>query len=769
MKQKNKNCINENSLLDINVSNVFVAKNTKKRAFIEQFNYSSVSFTQKNLGTILGFFIVRDEAETSENIVNFLASEIKKKYFSPIQKEAEEKFELTLHHINRVLEEIANIGNIDWLGSIDGAVCVVDSTSIHFSITGNSHILLLRDNALINISEGLSHAEAVENPLKTFVDISSGELCPGDKIIITSQELFDLVPFEELQKNAIRFGRENFIQFIETVLTNECSIATTTVIDVDEKEKSQVYLEPSPVTPVPKNAFSADAFDKEPEQALETLDDIDTDELVEDKPAEYTDPRTGHIHIQGNDEPLPEQTFIKSTQEKSSELFDDTMGFFKLQWNTFSKKISNLRNKPEVPQEETTTDTPELFDDIEDFDDIDNSYDTTATFDTTETRQIKYSQIILQKIKWIIRIIRSAAEKTISYCKKTISKLYKKYRNTQKTQDTNVKQKSSFLPNFHYIKELWHNMSTQTKLITIGILIFIIVVPFIFSQISSKDEDEVVTTENITAQQDTPTEPFAMPDTTSNSQKNINDPTMLLENSSLISTIFMNDANFGITKSDILLLDNATEKSISMPADSGEISLATPMADLDLIFILTTKDQLYSFSPSTKKIKEQKNIPSLNHTKTTALGTYMTYLYTLDDKMIKRYTRIENGFDDGKDWLKENASFSEEATLAIDDDIYVAQESQMLKFNRGKENPFTQDEDIKKVSAVYTTEDTEFIWILDKENDTLFKTEKSTGKKIDEYIHSKFHDASSLTIDEKENNATISTSDNIFSFNLQTN
>lgn len=783
MKQKHKNCMDRNILLDVNTSNVFVAKSAKNHAFIEQFNYSSVSFTQKDLGTILGFFVVRDNTETSENIVNFLASEVKKKYFSPIQKNAEEKFESTLHHINRALEEIANIGNIEWLGQIDGAVCVIDATTIHFSVTGNAHILLLRDNALINISSGLAPEDAAEQPLKTFVDISSGDLCPGDKIIITSQELLDLIPFDELQKNAIRFGQENFIQFIETVLTNECSLATTTIVDIHEKEKTQTQLNPSPVAEVPKNAFSADAFKEESEQLPEILDEVEEMSLEENQPAEYTDPRTGHIHIQGDDEPIPEQTFIESSREKLLELFGDIKEFTTTKWNIFSKKFFKLKNKTEPPSKENIIVTEETFDDTEELDDIFDSLGTSTTtpspdatnnseYEVSEAKFSQYFDIILKKIKWIGQIVYSTTKKIFSYCTRAVTKLkdsHKKDLDTSRLQNQLTKQKRSLLPSMRHITQSWHEMHTQTKLIAVGILIFVIVTPIIFSQLSrssQQDNDDTKnngpeTSQEEMAQEEMPTEQKPT------SQNTINDPTILLKDLAPISTIVLNEKEMGITKNAIILFNSDSDREkFTVPKDAGDITHAVPMDDLGFIFFLTTKDHLYSFSPISKKFIQQKNIPTLDHTKIKALGTYMTYLYTLDDTMITRYTRQENGFADGDDWLKKSTDFSNVTTFAIDEDIYTAKNGNVSKFTQGKKVSFSQDPDIKNASLIYTTEDTDFMWILDKENATLFKTKKATGEKVERYIHKTLGDATQFSINERNGHALITTSDQIISFEL---
>jgi len=229
-------------------------------------------------------------------------------------------------------------------------------------------------------------------------------------------------------------------------------------------------------------------------------------------------------------------------------------------------------------------------------------------------------------------------------------------------------------------------MDTRTKLTATGILLFIIIIPLVFAKVSKKKQEDVVNINNINIQQPHVNEKLEKEaNTLANSvQNNINDPTTLLTDSSITSTILINNKLIGVTKNNIILLDDGEKKKLSLPTNSGDIALSTPMDDLDLIFILTTKNKLYSFSPTTKKFSEQKNTPSLDYSKIIELGTYMTYLYTLDEKTITRYARIENGFDNEKNWLRENITISKESTMAIDDDIYITQDGQITKLYKGK-------------------------------------------------------------------------------------
>ncbi len=784
MKQKKENCTNENTLLDINVSDVFVVKNAKNRAFIEQFNYSSVNFTQRDLGTILGFFAVRDNTSSSENIVNYLASEVKKQYFSPIQKPIGDKFESTLHHVNRVLEEIANVGNVEWIGHVDGAVCVIDDTSIHISVAGNAHVLLLRDNILQNISEGLASDDAAQYPLKTFIDIASGELCTNDKIIITSQELLDLIPFEELQKNAVRFGQENFIQFIQTVLTNECEIASATIIDISQKEGIQPHKITSP-TEVPSNIFGADAFDepKDDEDIIPQIDDeIDIEEILNENPEEYTDETTGHIYIQGGDEIIKDETTMSSLKEKCSDFFDTCKDTTKKHKKTFSKKITQYTSKkdssifdqaPEDIGEKMTTietvETPDTYNSDE-FDDVE---------EVVTDRQDLTSRSATKKIRVTVytayKGAKNITKNTSVRCIETLKRIKNKNRtspsqvsqNSTPINTSTTQKKPSFLPSIHHVTQLWHGMTKQTKWTTLGILAAIVIIPLTFAFIPRSSEEDAdkwpeIPEESEQYQQEPlPPEP-AVPVT----QNTISDPTSLLSDPTTVATTLMNDKHIGVTKNTVILFDGTKKEDHSLSQDAGDITLVTPMDDLDLLFILTTKDQLYTFSPTDKKFVQQKNTPTFDHTKIKSLSTYMTYLYAMDTAMITRYTRAENGFESGNDWLKEKADFTDATTMAIDEDIYTAKNGTITKFRKGEKVSFSQNSDIKNAFIIYTTEDTKFMWILDKENNKLFKTKKSTGEKLDEYTHEKFANTQTLSVDEKNNTATISTPEEILSFEL---
>ena len=775
--QNNNQCKKSNTLFNTDVSNVFVVKNAKRRAFIEQFSYTSVNFTQKDLGTILGFFIVRDHSASSENIVNFLASEIKKHYFSTTQKPIEEKFESTLHHINRALEELANIGNVDWLGTIDGAVCAFDGSSIHFSVTGHATILLLRNNTLINISEGLASPEAADYPLKTFVDISSGDVCAHDKIIITSHELFELISLDELQKNANRMGQKNFVQFIETALTNECTIASTTIIDVQEQEQPHstvVHDDPGSQKALPTNFFSANTFEQNPaHEDILHESEIDINSLTQEDPLEYTDPRTGHIHIQGTDDITYKTGPLDGVSEFFSDMRESLGEKAKKQRRALTKKFSSLRKS-----EQTTSIDDEQVQFLD---------ETSISSDALENDPATQSPSFLLKIlslwKYCQTIFSSSWTFICAQWKKISTFIMSfahhkqpdenshshKYDIPVYTQQTRSMKK--FLPDMKRAFSLWQSMGQKTRLTTIAIIAAIIFIPLIMKVIPDKSP-----TIDTPDQNETQTAPPEMPNNTSNPPEQI--PTNETSSGSIVSSSLFTSSNIhsvialktiilGIEKEAIILLSQSDKARITLPSDAGSIVFATQMPDLNTIFVITDANHLYTFSPASPKFVRQEQSPKIEHTKIKDIGTFMTYLYIMDDTMITRFARIENGFDEGKNWLKKSTDLKNATAMTIGESIYIVQDHKLQRFTQGNSDNITVDPAVTNIDLIFTSVNSNFLWIIDKNTKTLYKLNNTDHKISEKFTHDNFAQATTLSVDEASNKAYISTKSEILDFSLK--
>ena len=179
---------------------ILVINNSKYKPYIELFENYPENVLLKSLGTLAGFFKIDALDDDSSYIVNFLTSILKKEYYSNHKRTVSDSFDAALKKVNLALSELAKQGNVSWLGKLDGAVCVIEKNNFHFTVCGKSKILLLRNQLLNDISKDLADDSAEPNPLKTFSDVSSGQLFPKDKLIITTEDIFQLFSLPQIQK-----------------------------------------------------------------------------------------------------------------------------------------------------------------------------------------------------------------------------------------------------------------------------------------------------------------------------------------------------------------------------------------------------------------------------------------------------------------------------------------------------------------------------------------------------------------------------------------
>lgn len=288
--------------LHTSVTEVLVANGRVFQPFIRTFRYSGENISKQSLGTLIGVFEIDDQSEDSAYIVNFLASVAKKEYLSNPRRGAIESFEAALHKINLALAELVKHGNVAWLGKFHGALGVLEKNNLHFSVSGQATILLLRNETIIDLSEDLASDESHIHPLKTFVEVSSGRLNVHDQILFASPELTALFSQEELSKQASRMGHERFTQFLKTALVNELDMAGLMVIDVSEgsilEPKKETKKKEDAPEPEVSNVFSQSAFTPRKQQTPTSIHEVLVEKQKE-KEEEYIDTKTGHIYVQG--------------------------------------------------------------------------------------------------------------------------------------------------------------------------------------------------------------------------------------------------------------------------------------------------------------------------------------------------------------------------------------------------------------------------------------------------------------------------------------
>jgi len=810
--------------IDTDIKEIVVVNNKKLAPYIEIVNFSSRNIDQKKLGTVLGIFEIKDLSEDSAYIVNFLSSVAKKTYFASHQKNADESFESALAKVNLSLAEIANQGNVNWIGKIDAVMCSIFENQINFSVSGDAKVLLLRGGQLSEISANLSPKDEAVNPLKTFTDIASGKLEIGDKLILTTDDISHIFTLEDLEKNANSFSEKDFSQFLKTALINELDIAGTIVVDA----KEHLAEKPQPINqkiPAQKkldtdstdiNLFSNSAFTKE--KSAPKNPPVQNPKPLPEKKEEskdYTNQQTGHIYISdsGENYSAPAENKFDEWLEISKEKMSD-LGFWiketyirkinykiKKQVSQYSQKIKSQPEPIEkpaptpkavpAPPKVQPTPIPKIV----------------SAPPKIKPAPIRKNSSVLLQIK-PEPIASPAKEKTIlppkiknnsqKICQKIPPKVFPpletrkplgSFVNREKLSEKICAHKIAIKNQNHILKEklLWlldkiftllkklakniwqlrHKIAPQISLAKRMFLKMnpkmriISILILAFIFIAPFFFFGNNSQETITSEIKTD-ETSAQINPATEFHK---DAAEILGEKNLIGFFALNSYKFAIGKNKIIDLDS--QKEHPYPENFRDAKLYSFMSDLNMLFLLDDKNQIISFSPISLKFKEE-SIELNDDFKIEAIASYLTYLYLADsnNKQIYRYPRAEDGFGIRTNWLRDDISFDEITGMAIDGNVYLARKDSVSKLFNRKTEVFNLEKDSDStINDIFTSDELSSIYILDNLNGEITKYNKD-GQKESFFSNQELTGASKIWIDEKNSTAYFTTDSGLFRINF---
>lgn len=704
---------------------VLVCNDRKLRPYIEIIIQEPENITHQNLGTLIGVLEVTDASEDSSYIVNYLVSVIKKEYFSRPKRGPIESLESALHKANLALSGLAEHGNVGWLGKLNALIAVTVKNSLHLSQAGTASALLLRSKILTDVSEGLASDEIEPHPLKTFVSVSSGRLEKDDKLIITTDSLFDIFSREEIKKSSLRFSDEEFVRFLKTALSNELPRAAILIASL--KNQEEVSKE------VPKrsegknlNAFSSDAFNKKSASRQNGHQEL-TSEIkkeLQKSSREFTDKKTGHIYIKEDlGAPGSENANVSRLGlifENLTETLKNIIGMFiGIAW----KKLKNFR-LPRFPRPESESSAAQP--------------DSQPVLEKTERPPEKIWTNLLLSAKRSLAKIISLADTAFS----------QKNRDAVLELGKNIRQKllsglRLAAPSLEKIKVSVRRMDYQQRLYAALAIILILVVPLIGLKIKdrfTREEPAPVATEAAPA-----TVPLAQ-------DKNVirvGAPVPVYSGDGILEVLALKDKAFAITKTGITDVENG--KTSPLPQDFRTPKYATGMRDLNLIFLLDDDGRMVSFSPISSAF-QNNDLAVPADADIRAIGTYLTYIYLVDAKnnQIYRYPRAEGGFGASSNWLKDSVNLSDAASMAISDNIFISAKNGISKLFRGKTQEFSPEKTATPIAiaSLAISEEGGDLFILDKQNSRVVRL-GSDNAIIAQYHTPEMGSADSIAVDSQ--------------------
>lgn len=109
-------------------------------------------------------------------------------------------FEASLKNVNEALAQITQNGETNWIGNLNAILAVVVENKIHLAQTGRAEAYIFREGKTNHLTYGLAQSQIETHPLKTFSNVTSGELKNMDKVLIANPDLFSTIDIETLRE-----------------------------------------------------------------------------------------------------------------------------------------------------------------------------------------------------------------------------------------------------------------------------------------------------------------------------------------------------------------------------------------------------------------------------------------------------------------------------------------------------------------------------------------------------------------------------------------
>lgn len=231
---------------------------------------------------------------------------------------------------------------------------------------------------------------------------------------------------------------------------------------------------------------------------------------------------------------------------------------------------------------------------------------------------------------------------------------------------------------------------------------------------------------------------------------------------------------FSSTSPALASYDLLTKESAALPLGSAVrgVAGATAPKENDYLLLRFGASRFAKFNPADNNSSPIEISYPAENSVIAGNVIYNRRLYTLDTahNQIYKHDSVKNGFDRGKEWLKDGApDLKDGVDLTIDGDIFVLHATGAItKFVSGVAAPFTitgLDPALTGAERIWTYTDIAYLYILDGANRRLLVVNKD-GQLQKQITAREFNHPADMIVDETNKTAYVLDGGKLFKINL---
>lgn len=743
--------------MTIKYENLTVHDISTNETFSKSFVFDAPNRKLNNLGKLAVVVDVDMNTEFASKMSEIISECIKQEYFR--FKSAEKNtlalnhFESSLNKVNQALSTLAAEGYVEWIDKLHAGIAALSFNKVHLAYTGQTKIFLYRQNEVIDITTGPVSSQS--NPMKTFINVVSGDLKLNDKILIVSPNFLKYFSIEKVKRTLSQFSAKDAIANFKNLLQNFDNSALSAVV-LELKDEKEAYEE----------NFD---FLKKPRK----IEDLIKEKEIEKGTGIMEEPKQkpGVLPVNKND-----YNYHEAKQKRSALDIDE--------------KNDYLKTLPKRNRQSSGF----------------NKY-----IDLARDNILRFKDYAIPVFEKVVGTIKSIKPKSKMPEKRLLSR---KAISTRSYLSPRISPPESKLPKFglEKFKNLFafiFNLPNKSKIILGGVvgigLIFGFSIFFHSKNSDKKENINISKTENIgtlTSAQDLNRkaadaliyndnekakgyllEASAILVSLKDDKKYQKEAEDLLKNitekldkinnvkrlENLAGISMPSDFNgkgilglggklytFAENKSEVYLVDESKKGVSRISKDSngiGNLQYGAVNLFKDYIEFLTDANSVSEF------VLDDDNIYKINidfdsREKVTAFANYFDALYVLDaeNNQIWKHQRTIDGYNKGEGWLDEvDVNLKDANSFAIDGDVFVLKNNgEIVSFLSGKKQNFevkNLDKAFAANSKIFTLLDYANLYVLDPTNERIVVLDKG-GNVLNQFACADFRNAKDLFVDE---------------------
>lgn len=167
------------------------------------YEHSPVDPEERHHGVLFAVLGLQCDPRKSEDLIELILETFHGEYYQDLDKPPLSSFENALTKINEELGDYTNNGNTFWMGKLNAVLGVYADNVLHLTQAGGTEAFLFRNEKRSEITKDLKGDNL--NPLRTFINIASGEVAEGDKVAIISSGILNSASPGEISEYIIKY------------------------------------------------------------------------------------------------------------------------------------------------------------------------------------------------------------------------------------------------------------------------------------------------------------------------------------------------------------------------------------------------------------------------------------------------------------------------------------------------------------------------------------------------------------------------------------